>query len=104
MGKKRNSNLKNKSTFKKDFNFKGGELFQRMDYLLKLGNLLYSTNFSIANTYFSMMKDIKKRNALRIEGKYKKLICEKCHNFLYLDKDTHIELMSKNLKIIIDII
>ena len=68
MGKKIIKNFIN------NYDFKDGEIFIRMNNLSKL--------------YISIMKDISKRNAIRIEKKIKRLICFKCNNLLYKDLET----------------
>jgi RNase P subunit RPR2 len=89
--------MKHKITYKKqtELNFKGGELFQRMNYLLKLGSDLYNKHPNMAKVYSHMAKDISKRNAIRIDSKVKKLICEKCGNLLFIDKNTYLEVKNK---------
>ena len=89
--------MKHKITFKKqnDLNFKHGEFFQRMNYLLKLGSDLYSKNPNMARVYSHMAKDISKRNAIRIDSKVKKLICETCGNLIFVDTKTNLEIKNK---------
>lgn len=89
MGKKVNQEIR------KTFNFKGGENFNRMNYLFKLGNEIYNTNNLLSKVYISMMKDISKRNALKIDKKMKKIICSQCNNLLYKDQSTKIELKNE---------
>ena len=55
-----------KINFKKNFNFQKGETFQRMNYLLTLSDSLYETHPELSRTYVSMMKNIRKKNALRL--------------------------------------
>ena len=92
---------KPRESFKKDFNFKGGELFHRMDYLLKLSSHLYNKKPNLSQLYVNQMKEICKRNALRMDSKFKKLICDKCNNLLYMDSQTEISLKSRKLFIIL---
>ena len=75
---------------KDDFNFKGGELFARMNYLFKISNWVYDKGegIGLAKAFVGMMKEISKRNAVKIDKKIKKLICEQCNNLLYKDVDT----------------
>jgi RNase P subunit RPR2 len=86
--------MKRETKMRNDFVFKNGELFQRMSYLLELASELYDKHPTFSKFYIHNMKDIKKRNALRIDGKLKKLIC-KCNNLLFKDKETKMELKSK---------
>jgi RNase P subunit RPR2 len=76
-----------------DFNIRNGELFQRMNYLMQLSNSLYDTQEGLAKYYMKMMKDVAKRNALRMDSKFKKLIC-RCNNLLMKDKNSEIKLLS----------
>ena len=77
-----------KEEHKHDFNFKGGDNFQRMDYLFKLGDMIYNKSPHLSKFYISAMKDIAKRNTLKIDKKFKRLLCSKCNNLLYKDKDS----------------
>jgi RNase P subunit RPR2 len=87
--------------WKNDFNFKFGELFERMTYLLKLSSELYPTYpNSLSKMYIKMMRDIGKRNALRIHSKIEKLICKNCNNLLFLDTRTEFGLKSNLCNII----
>jgi RNase P subunit RPR2 len=83
--------MKRQTKMRSDFNLRNGELYQRMDFLLKLSNETYSKHNYIAKHYVRMMKDVRKRNALRMDSKFKKLIC-KCNNLLFKDKETKVEL------------
>jgi RNase P subunit RPR2 len=85
--------MKRETKMRNDFVFKNGELFQRMNFLLELASNLYDKHPALSKFYIHSMKDMKKRNALRIDGRLKKLIC-KCNNLLFKDKETHIELKS----------
>jgi RNase P subunit RPR2 len=91
----------NKTEYRKDFNFKNGELFQRMGYLMDLSSHLYKDNKPLSKLYAYMMKDIRKRNALRIDSKLKKTICDLCNNLIHMDPLTRLELNS-NYKVILD--
>jgi RNase P subunit RPR2 len=86
--------MKKELKMRNDFNIRNGELFQRMNYLLKLSNNLYDNHQGLAKYYIKMMKDVSKRNALRMDSKFKKLVC-KCNNLLVKDKSTKIEFLSK---------
>lgn len=97
MGKRMKINHKN------DFNFKGGENFQRMDYLLKLSDIVYNTSFRLSKVYLTIMKNIAKRNTLQIERKFKKLICGKCNNLLYKDNTTIQRIINKSGKHILEL-
>ncbi len=87
--------MKRYTKYRSDFNFKNGELYQRMNYLLELSTQLYDKNPNISKHYIHMMRDIRKRNALRMDSKFKKLIC-KCNNLIFKDEKTKIELISIN--------
>jgi len=87
---------KTKTNLKNDFNFKNGELFQRMSYLLNISSILYNKNENLSRVYAYMLKDIRKRNALRIDSKIKKMICEVCSNLLFMDQSTEMNLNSIN--------
>lgn len=89
MGKKVNK------TIRKTFDFKGGENYNRINYLFKLGNEIYKQNIILSKAYIAMMKDISRRNALKIDKKIKNIICSQCNNLLYKDTSTQIELMNK---------
>jgi RNase P subunit RPR2 len=82
MGKKIIKNFIN------NYDFKDGEIFNRMNYLFKISDKIYNKNKNLSKLYISIMKDISKRNAIRIEKKIKRLICFKCNNLLYKDFDT----------------
>jgi RNase P subunit RPR2 len=86
--------MKRETKMRNDFAFKNGELFQRMNYLLELASELYDKHPILSKFYIHSMKDMRKRNALRMDGKLKKLIC-KCNNLLFRDKETKIELKSR---------
>lgn len=86
-------------THRNDFNFKFGECYERMNYLFRLGDYFYDEdsqiNKSLSKAFIGMMKEISKRNALRLDKNFRKKICEKCHNLLYKDKST--EILLKNI-------
>lgn len=86
--------LKTKTILRNDYNFKNGELFQRMSYLMNISSLVYGKNESLSRVYAYMIKDIGKRNALRIDSKVKKMICEQCNNLLFIDPKTEMTLES----------
>ena len=69
MGKKTSINFRN------DFSFRDGESFNRMNYLFKLGDFLYDKSKNLSKSLIAMMKDISKRNAIRIDKKFFKI----CH-------------------------
>ena len=77
---------------KDDFNFKSGELFARMNYLFKVSNWIYNKveGIGLSKAFIGMMKEISKRNAVKIDKKVKKLICEKCNNLMFKDVDTEV--------------
>ena len=93
---KKKAKIKNLGT--RDLNFKNGEVFQRMNYLMNLSSQVYSKFPSISKVYSFMIKDISKRNAIRIESKIKKLICQNCNNLIFFDKNTKLELKNKSGK------
>lgn len=78
-----------------DLNFKNGELFNRMNYLIKLSSNVFNKMHQLSKVYSHMAKDISKRNAIRIDSKVKKLICGSCCNNLYLDKASHLDVKNK---------
>jgi len=82
---------------KSEYNIKYGEVYQRIHYLLNLAITLYKENPSLANLYVSIMKDIIKKNAIRADSKFKKLICGNCNNLIFIDENTEIKLQSKLL-------
>ncbi len=85
---------KSKINYKNDLNFKNGELFQRMSYLINISSVLYDKNQNLSGVYAHMMRDIGKRNALRIDSRIKKMICDKCDNLLFMDKKSDLTLSS----------
>ncbi len=80
---------------KSDYNIKFGEVYLRIHYLLNLATKLYKDNPSLANMYVSIMKDIIKKNAMRADSKFKKLICGNCNNLIFIDENTVVKLESK---------
>jgi RNase P subunit RPR2 len=86
--------MKKQTKLRSDFNIRNGELFLRMNYLLQLSSLLYNSNMDLSKHYIKLMKDVSKRNALRLDSKFKKLVC-KCNNLLMKDKKTNMKLISK---------
>jgi RNase P subunit RPR2 len=91
-----------KVNFRKEFNFQRGETFQRMNYLLQLSNTLYETHPELSRTYISMMKSIRKKNALRLYKFYynsdpylKNMLCDSCNNLLYRDQNSEISVKSR---------
>lgn len=80
---------------KNDYNIKFGEIYQRIHFLLNLAIKLYNDNESLSSMYVSIMKDIIKKNALRADSKFKKLICKTCNNLIFIDKNTDVKFESK---------
>jgi len=89
-----------KIVYKKEteLNFKNGELFNRMNYLVKLSQNIFDKLPHLSRVYSHMAKDISKRNAIRIDSKIKKLICGGCCNNLFLDKTSHLNVKNKSGK------
>ncbi len=80
---------------KSDYNIKFGEIYQRIHYLLSLAISLYNSSPNLAKMYISIMRDIIKKNALRADSKFKKLICHNCNNLIFIDQNTIINLESE---------
>ena len=125
MGKK---NKKNKSTTRIEnyignYNFPNGESFLRMNYLFKLsefvykprdknveGNKIFDNNINnnqqqntLSRLYIAIMKDISKRNAIRINKNVKKITCQKCNNLLFKDINSEMKFINKNGKKVLQI-
>ena len=116
MGKKKKKDKKIKKetiTTKSSINrydFTNGELYLRMNYLLKLAENVYKSkdvndeNNSNKNhnilprIYVAIMQDISKRNALHINKFVKKIICQKCNNLLFKDNNSEMKFINKNGK------
>ena len=119
MGKKEKKKKNNKKfiTTKNNinnFNFVNGELFMRMNYLFKLSEAVYKQNNInegerdqphnmknsesnlLSSLYIAIMKDIAKRNAIRINKNIKKMVCQKCNNLLFKDNNSEIKFINKN--------
>ena len=124
MGKKIKADKKNKKcsitkNYINNFNFPNGESFIRMNYLFKLSEAVYKqknkaneenskdsidknnnkneTNV-LSHLYIAIMKDISKRNAIRINKFVKKITCKKCNNLLFKDINTEMKFINKNGK------
>lgn len=78
-----------------DYNIKNGDIYQRIHYLLNLACNLYKDNKNLSKMYISIMKDIIKKNAMRSDSKFKKLICSQCNNLIFIDAKTNIQLTGK---------
>ena len=127
MGKKKKKDKKIKKetiTTKSRINrydFTNGEAFIRMNYLLRLSEIVYKSkekineenkkdNPNISNKvkndeqnilshlYLSIMKDISKRNAIRVNKYVKKVTCQKCNNLLFKDINSELKFINKNGK------
>ena len=100
-----------------NYNFQNGESFMRMNYLFKLSEFVYkpkeqsdiqNTNLYneknnqsqniLSRLYIAIMKDISKRNAIRINKNVKKIICQKCNNLLFKDINSEMKFVNKNGK------
>ena len=104
-----------------NYNFPNGEAFIRMNYLFRLSEIVYKPkekineenkkdNPNIANKvkndeqnilshlYLSIMKDISKRNAIRVNKYVKKVTCQKCNNLLFKDINSELKFINKNGK------
>ena len=118
--KNKNKNNKQSITTKQyinNFNFANGESFQRMNYLFRLSEALYkqadednnnknknSEQNILSRLYIAIMKDISKRNAIRISKYMKKVTCQKCNNLLYKDNESEMKFINKNGKKTLQII
>ena len=116
MGKKKKKDKKIKKetiTTKTSINrydFTNGELYLRMNYLLRLAENVYKSkdvndenNSNINHNilpriYVAIMQDISKRNALHINKFVKKIICQKCNNLLFKDNNSEMKFINKNGK------
>ena len=124
MVKKSNNKKKDKKITTKsninNYNFPNGESFMRMNYLFKLSEAVYNplikkdekdynSNESNKNSnnheknllsrlYISIMKDISKRNAIRVNKYVKKITCQKCNNLLFKDINSEMKFINKNGK------
>ena len=110
---KKNKNNKQTITTKNNinnFNFPNGESFMRMNYLFKLSEAVYkpinkkdnnNNNHEqnlLSRLYIAIMKDISKRNAIRVNKNVKKIICQKCNNLLFKDINSEMKFINKNGK------
>lgn len=77
------------------WNFRDGELFLRMNFLLKLSDKTFEKNKTLSKIYSTIMEDISIRNAIKIDKNLKRLICKRCNNLLYKDKQTKIKLINQ---------
>ena len=93
--RKAKKNILFQSNQKDNYNIKFGDIYQRINYLLNLSCDLYKDNPILSQTYVTIMKDIIKKNALRVDSRFKKLICTNCNNLIFLDTNVKIELKSK---------
>ena len=101
-----------------NFNFTNGESFMRMNYLFKISEINYNQKEKkniednknnqerniLSHLYISIMKDISKRNAIRVNKYVKKICCQKCNNLLFKDSNSEIKFTNKNGKKIMEII
>ena len=104
-----------------NYNFPNGELFIRMNYLFRLSETVYKSKEKIneedkndnpnavnklknneqnilSYLYLSIMKDISKRNAIRVNKNVKKVTCQKCNNLLFKDINSEMKFINKNGK------
>ena len=104
-----------------NYNFTNGEAFIRMNYLFKLSEAVYkpkerlneknkndntnvvnkiknNENNILSHLYLSIMKDISKRNAIRVNKNVKKVTCQKCNNLLFKDINSEMKFINKNGK------
>lgn len=72
----------------KGFNFKNGELYNRMCFLSEIANELSHKYKSLPSIYLTHMKKIKERNCLKINKQYNSKICKRCN--CYLDSKSNI--------------
>ena len=112
--KKAKKDKKSVSTinYKQNFNFSNGDLFSRMNYLLRISDALYKQSDNggdkkehniLSRLYISIMKDISKRNAIRIDKHIKKITCSKCNNLLYKSANSEIKFINKSGKHVLQI-
>jgi len=108
-----------KTTTKKYINnyiFPNGDIFSRMNYLFQISESVYlnpqthnineqnqtgkafvkSQNNILSRLYISIMKDISKRNVIRISKQVKKMICQQCNNLLYKDTNSELKFINKD--------
>ena len=116
---KNNKNIMTTKNYINNFNFTNGESFMRMNYLFKLSEVVYNqTNKNNENNnnsdgknnnnikeqnilsrlYIAIMKDISKRNAIRVNKFVKKITCQKCNNLLFKDNNSEMKFINKNGK------
>ena len=119
---KKDKNNKKTTTTKNyinNFNFANGESFMRMNYLFKISEAVYNpsnnNNNNINNShdknnenikeqnilsrlYIAIMKDISKRNAIRVNKFVKNITCQKCNNLLFKDNNSEMKFINKNGK------
>ena len=124
MGKKKIQNKKAKKNKKETiitknnidkYNFPNGELYLRMNYLLKLSEIIYKSkditnknnasenNNFLSRIYIAIMKDISKRNVLHINKFIKKVICHQCNNLIFKDINSEMKFINKNGKKVLQI-
>ena len=118
--KKDKTKIENKKSYINNYNFPNGESFLRMNYLFKLSEAVYkpidkkkkendnnsdnkkNENILEQNTlsrlYIAIMKDISKRNAIRLNKYVKKITCQKCNNLLFKDLNSEMKFINKNGK------
>ena len=96
-----------------NFSFVNGDSFSRMNYLFRLSEAVYKQadiennnndgnnnceNNLLSSLYISIMKDISKRNAIRVNKYIKKVTCQKCNNLLFKDIHSEMKFINKNGK------
>ena len=57
----------------------------------------------LSRLYIAIMKDISKRNAIRVNKYIKKITCQKCNNLLFKDINSQMNFINKNGKKILQI-
>ena len=53
---------------------------------------------TLSRLYIAIMKDISKRNAIRLNKYVKKITCQKCNNLLFKDLNSEMKFINKNGK------
>lgn len=77
--KKRRKHQVKERYFEKSFNFKNGEIYSRMNYLLLIANHTKDQSLNLSRIYIKQMKKIKQRNSLKINKNINSKICQKCN-------------------------
>ena len=98
-GKKRNKHNIKERSFENTFNFKNGELYNRINYLNLLSNTLNSKNPELSRIYVKQMKKIKQRNSLKINKSINSKICNNCNSLFDVNKNNNLSVHKINNKL-----